>query len=124
MATTAGLTTLQLISTPGFYDNLEKKAQRLENGLLKKADEAGVPVQINRVGSMLTVFFHDQPVMDFADAARSDTARFARFWQSMLNSGIYLPPSAFEAWFVSSAHTDLDIDHTVRASGDAFLAVK
>lgn len=120
VAVSAGLATLQLVSHASFYANLEKKSGYLVNGLFEKAREAHVPIRINAVGSMLTVFFSSEPVRDMATASKSDTKRFAAFWQTMLSEGIYLPPSAFEAWFVSNAHTEHDIDQTIRAAAKAF----
>ena len=93
---------------------------RSEAGLFNEAEEAGVPIQINRVGSMMTVFFSETPVTDFDSAAASDTERFGAFWRGMLKHGVYLPPSAFEAWFVSAAHSNIETERTLRAAGEAF----
>ena len=98
---------------PGLYAELDAKAQRLQ-----QAAPAGITV--NRVGSMFTWFFTDQPVTDYESAKRSDTARFKKFCHAMLDRGIYLPPSQFEAAFVSTAHTDADIDCTVTAAQECF----
>lgn len=120
LAMAAGIATLSLL-TPEFYDQLEITAGNLERGLLDAAQNASVPVCINRVGSMLTVFFTDlQSVNDFKAAKTTDTVRFSSFFHSMLNEGIYLPPSAFEAWFVSLAHTKHDLEKTLAAARKAF----
>ncbi|MEK7767185.1 MAG: glutamate-1-semialdehyde 2,1-aminomutase, partial [bacterium] len=102
------------------YERLDMFGARLEEGLRDAAARAGSPVVINRAGSVLTVFFTDRPVTDFASAKRSDTKRFARFFQAMRAQGILLPPSQFEAWFLSLAHTAADVDRTIRAARAAF----
>ena len=120
----AGLATLRLVSAPGFYDALEAKAVRFATGLIEAAAGAGVPVQVSRVASLLTVFFSDTPVTDYASARRADTQRFARFFHALLADGVYLPPSQFEAAFVSAAHSDADIDTTLAAAAAAFAAAR
>ena len=119
LAMAAGIATLDLLGAPGTYENLEARSRRLEQGLAEAAAGAGVAAQVQRVGSMLSVFFADRPVTDYASAVRCDTNRFGRFFQEMLQRGIYLPPSQFEAWFVSLAHSDDDIARTVQAARDA-----
>jgi glutamate-1-semialdehyde 2,1-aminomutase len=119
LAMAAGLATLQILRDEPPYERLEALSARLEDGLRKAATEAGVPHVVQRVGSMLTLFFHDGPVQDYEDAKRSDTKLFARFFWEMLARGVYLPCSQFEAAFVSSAHTEADIDHTVEAAREA-----
>jgi glutamate-1-semialdehyde 2,1-aminomutase len=89
---------------------------------LESARKAGVPVQVNRAGSMFTVFFTERDVFNFETAKTCDTQRFNRFFHRMLEQGIYLPPSQFEAAFISVAHTDSDIDKTIAAARDAFKA--
>jgi len=124
VAVAAGLATLSAVgTTPGFHAALEKKAARLAEGLARQAKAAGCRVCINRVGSMMTVFFADA-VTDFASAKRSDTQKYARFFHASLESGIYLAPSQFEAAFVSAAHTDEDIDRAIAASAGAFAAAQ
>ncbi len=123
VATACGIATLQLIKSPGFYENLEQRAEMLVQGLREAAQAAGVPAQINSVGSMMTVFFTGNPVTDFASASQSDTQRYAAFWRSMLESGIYLPPSQFEAFFLSNAHSNREIERTIHAAETAFKAV-
>lgn len=119
IAMTAGIETLKLLSKPGVYKALEKTSAKLDQGLSAAAREAGIPVTLNRVGSMFTVFFTDQPVRDFASAKTSDTARFGRFFRSMLDQGVNLAPSQFEAAFVSLAHTAADVTRTVEAARKA-----
>ncbi|MYD64743.1 MAG: glutamate-1-semialdehyde-2,1-aminomutase [Chloroflexi bacterium] len=123
LAMAAGLATLRALrADEGSFDRLEALASRLEAGLRRAAGEAGATVAIGRVGSMLTVFFRDEPPGDYAEAATSDTARFARFHRALLNRGVMLPPSQFEAWFVSLAHDEALIDRTVEAVGEALEA--
>jgi glutamate-1-semialdehyde 2,1-aminomutase len=121
MAMAAGFATLEQL-TDASYARLEELSARLAAGLEEGAKAAGVPVQVNRVGSMLTVFFSGEPVFDAASARKCDTKRFGRFFHAMLERGVYLPPSQFEAAFVSVAHTDDDVEHTVRAAREAFAA--
>ena len=116
LAMTAGIETLRLLSKPGVYKTLEKTSSDLEQGLRTVAAEAGVPVTLNRVGSMFTGFFTDQKVKDFASAKTSDTTRFGKFFLSMLKNGVNLAPSQFEAAFVSLAHTRSDIGKTIEAA--------
>jgi len=122
LAVTAGLATLNVLSRPGVYEQLEQTSARLARGLEEAAREAGAPVSFNRVGSMLCVFFTSKQVIDYGTASTSDTAAFTRFFKSMLDAGIYLAPSQFEAAFVSLAHTTEDIDRTVEAAKSAFKA--
>jgi glutamate-1-semialdehyde 2,1-aminomutase len=122
LAMAAGLTTLSILSDRSHYDRLESLAARLAEGLDRAATDAGVPHVVQRVGSMLTLFFYDGPVYDYDDARQSDTGLFARFFWEMLARGVYLPCSQFEAAFVSLAHTEADIDHTIAAAREA-LAV-
>ena len=89
-------------------------------GVAQEAQHANIAVGVNRVGSMITFFFTDQPVTDYESATRADTGRFKQFFHGMLERGIYLPPSQFEAAFVSTAHSDADIDCTVQAARDCF----
>jgi glutamate-1-semialdehyde 2,1-aminomutase len=122
LAMAAGLATLQLLHDDPPYPRLETLTARLADGLDRAATDAGVPHVIQRVGSMLTLFFHDGPVLDYDDARRSDTQRFARFFWEMLARGVYLPCSQFESAFVSAAHTVDDIDRTIEAAGEALRA--
>ncbi len=120
LAVTAGIATLQLLHRPGVYETLEQKSARLEQGLRQAAAEAGLELTFNRVGSMLCTFFTDQPVTDYDSAARSDTKQFARFFAGMLQKGVYLAPSQFEAAFMSLAHSDEQIDQTIKAAHVVF----
>jgi glutamate-1-semialdehyde 2,1-aminomutase len=121
MAMAAGRATLELL-TPEVYAQLETVSARLAAGLAEAAAAAGVPVQVNRVGSMLTVFFTDAPVFDAATARAASTKRFAAFFHAMLERGVYFPPSQFEAAFLSAAHADPEIDRTLAAAVAAFEA--
>jgi glutamate-1-semialdehyde 2,1-aminomutase len=123
LAMAAGATMLDLLARPGTYEALEATSARLEAGLRRAARDAGAVASVNRVGSMLTVFFCAGPVTDYASAKRSDTARFARFFHAMLERGVYLPPAQFEAAFVSLAHGAAEIDATLAAAADAFREV-
>jgi glutamate-1-semialdehyde 2,1-aminomutase len=125
LAMCAGLATLAKIDAPGFsfYPELMKKTVRLADGLRFALSTAGVAGQVNACASLLTLFFAPVPVRDYADAKRSDTARFAVFHRAMLGQGILLPPSQFEAWFVSAAHSDDDIDRTLKAAATSLSAV-
>ena len=110
--------------TPEVYDRLEELGDGLESGLKQACNTAGVPAQVQRVGSMVSVFFTDQPVKDFADAQTTDKALFGRLFHALLKRGVYLPPSALEAWFLNAAHTEADIDATVLAFAEALCEVK
>ena len=104
LAMAAGAKVLELLAQPGLYATLEARSARLEEGLKRAARDAGTTVTVNRVGSMITVFFCAGPVTDYTTAKQSDTKRFARFFHAMLARGVYLPPAQFEAAFVSLAH--------------------
>ena len=119
---TAGIETLRLLRQPGVYEHLETKARQLCDGVQGAAERAGVSVYSTRVGSMFCTFFTAQPVTDYASASTADTAKFQRFFHAMLEAGVYLAPSQFEAGFVSTAHTAQDIDRTITASHRAFEA--
>jgi glutamate-1-semialdehyde 2,1-aminomutase len=120
LAMTAGLATLRLLTEPGVYPHLESMSARLADGLGQAARAAGVAYTANRVGSMFTGFFTAGPVTDYASAKRADSRQYARFFHAMLERGVYLAPSQFEAGFVSLAHTDADLDLTVAAAAEAF----
>ncbi len=115
LAMRAGLATLPLLETRGFYRALDAKAARLAEGIREAFVESGMHGQVNVCGSLITVFFTEDPVSHYGDAKKSDTSRFAAFFREMLARGILLPPSQFEALFVSAAHTDQDIDRTIAA---------
>jgi glutamate-1-semialdehyde 2,1-aminomutase len=116
LAVAAGLATLRALEDPAAYQRLEALGARLEAGLVEAAKRVGVPLTVNRVGSMLTGFFADGPVVDLDSAKRSDTARYGRFFHGMLGRGVFLAPSQFEAAFVSLAHTEEDVDSAARAA--------
>jgi len=120
LAMAAGCATLDLLRSPGFYEKLEALAIRLQTGLARAAQAAGVILTVNRIGSMWTPFFCRGPVNDYAGARGSDSRLFARFFQAMLERGVYLPPGQFEAAFVGDAHTEKDIDATLHAAAAAF----
>jgi glutamate-1-semialdehyde 2,1-aminomutase len=122
LAVAAGIATLRLLQAPEVYERLEDIGQRLSDGMQAAALRAGVPVQLTRIASMFCTFFTTQPVTDYVSASTADTAKFQRFFVSMLEAGVYLAPSQFEAGFVSTAHTEQDIDHTIAASQRAFEA--
>lgn len=119
MAMAAGRATLSQLNAAG-YEALERRSAALAAGLGEAARRAGAVVQVNRVGSMLTVFFSGEPVFDAASARKCDTKKFGRFFHAMLERGVYLPPSQFEAAFVSLAHTDEDVALTLTAAEAAF----
>ena len=116
IAMAAGLAAIGILARPGTYERLNELGQRLETGLAAAAAAAKVPVQINRIGSMITLFFTATPVTDYATAKTSDTARFGAFFRGMREAGVFLPPSQFEAMFVSLAHTDEDLDKVIAAA--------
>ena len=142
LAMAAGLATLELLENTDVYTALESLTARLQAGLLNSAATAGVPISVQRVGSMITPFFlsaaqaeiarplsnetntNPQLINNYADALACDTARYAKFFKHMLDGGVMLPPSQFEAWFVSSAHTEADIDATIELAAGAFAAAK
>jgi len=119
LAVAAGLATLRRLEKDNPYGQLETLGAGLERGLIEAAAKSGVPARVNRVGSMFTFFFTAQDVMDFQSAKTSDTRLFSRFFHAMLKQGIYLPPSQFEAAFISAAHTAADIDRTIEAATKA-----
>ena len=115
LAMTAGYETLRQLREPGAYEGLEGKAAALEAGFRENLRSLGLPFRLNRVGSMMTLFFTDRPATRYEAAVASDQDAFARYFRLMLEQGVYLAPSQFEATFVSLAHTDADIDRTVKA---------
>jgi glutamate-1-semialdehyde 2,1-aminomutase len=123
LAMAAGIETLGLLRQPGVYEGLERTSALLEAGLRQAAADAGVPVQVNRVGSMLTGFFTATPVTDAATARTADAAAYAAFFRGMLARGVSLGPSQFEAAFVSTAHGEAEIRATVAAAREALAEV-
>ncbi len=122
VAMAAGIATLEL-ADDNAYRVLEERAAALEAGLRGAVAEVGIDATLNRVGAMLTLFFTDQVVSDYSDAMACDTDRFGRYWQGMLDCGVFLPPSQFEALFVSAAHSAADIDRTVSAARDVLAGL-
>ncbi len=120
VAVAAGLATLKLLQKPGTYEQLEDKGAWLAAELARAAERGGVEVAINRAGSLLTVFFAPGAVRDLEDAKKSDLSRWRRFFQGMIARGIYLPPSQFEAWFISLAHTAADLEKTAAAAREVW----
>lgn len=116
LAMAAGIATLSELRKPGQYARLERASRQLADGLAQAIQQSGVQAQLQRIGSMFTIFFAAQPVHNYADAKTSDTGRFAHFFWSMLRQGIYLPPSQFEACFVSLAFDDTMLEETVQAA--------
>ncbi|MBF5040643.1 glutamate-1-semialdehyde 2,1-aminomutase [Methylophilus sp. 13] len=123
VAVTAGLTTLKLIQAPGFYEALTAKTAQLMDGMKQAAHKAGVTFSAQSVGGMFGLYFSASNPTSYADMMQADKNAFNHFFHSMLNSGIYLGPSAFEAGFVSAAHTDADIAQTVQAAEQAFASL-
>lgn len=119
LAVAAGIATLVLLAGGKAYPALEKKARRIEDGLRDACGRAGVPCFVSRAASMLTLFFCEGPVTDWESAQRADRARYGRFFHAMLDRGVFLPPSQFEAMFLSAAHTDREIDLTLAAAREA-----
>jgi len=124
LAMRAGLATLPKLEVSGFYESLSRKSGRLGEGLRYALREANLQGQVSVAGSLITLFFNDDAVLDYQDAKKSDTARFSAFFHEMLNRGILLAPSQFEALFVSAAHSDDDIDHTVEAARESLEAMQ
>ncbi|MCA9201975.1 MAG: glutamate-1-semialdehyde 2,1-aminomutase [Planctomycetales bacterium] len=116
LATAAGIATLEQLRDESPYERLETVSARLADGLTKAASSAGVPHVLQRVGSMMTLFFNPASVSNWTDADRSDRARFAKYFWGLIEEGVYMPCSQFEALFVSAAHSDDDIDHTIDAA--------
>ncbi|MGD8396055.1 MAG: glutamate-1-semialdehyde 2,1-aminomutase [Candidatus Eiseniibacteriota bacterium] len=124
LAMAAGLAQLRALDAdPSIYERLERLGTRLENGLREVLAPLDLRCQLNRIGSLSCMYFTDTPVVDWPSAARSDTERFGRYFRAMLEEGVYLAPSQFEAAFISAAHTDADIDRTIEAAGRALHRV-
>jgi glutamate-1-semialdehyde 2,1-aminomutase len=115
LAVAAGLKTLEILRRPGIYERLDSLTSKLTSGLLTAAPRLGVGLTVNRVGSMFTAFFTPDPVSDYASAKKSDTAAYGVFFRSLLDSGVYFPPSQFEAAFVSTSHSEGDVATTLQA---------
>ena len=122
LATAAGLKTLQLLDDPAVFDGVAQTTQALADGLRTLAARAGVQAVVENVGTMLTLFFGAALPQNFDEVKACDHARFGRFHRSMLDSGIYLPPSGYEAWFVSAAHGESEVRQTLEAAEKALHA--
>jgi glutamate-1-semialdehyde 2,1-aminomutase len=120
LAVTAGIETLKRLKKPGVYEQLEQRSVALADGLGKAAKKSGVPLTQTRVGSMMGAFFAPGPVVDWGSAKKSDTKVYAKFFHQMLDAGVYLAPSQFEAAFMSLAHSPRDIEKTIKAAEAAF----
>lgn len=125
LAMAAGYETLSIIDKDrNFYAKLEKSSAYLENGIRKAMKSLGLNYTLNRVGSMFTLFFSESPVTDYASAKKSDTAKFAKYFREMLNQGVYLAPSQFEACFISASHGKKELDRTIKAVYNALKKTK
>ena len=119
----AGLATLQLCAEAGFYESLQRTCVRIVDGLVRAASDTSVALQGQSLGGMMGVAFADKPVGSFTDARSCDHAMYARFFHAMLDRGVFLPPSGYEAMFVSSSHDDDTVDHILGAAVEAFALV-
>jgi len=124
LAMRAGLATLPKLEAPGFYEDVNRKTLRLAEGLRSALKESHVHGEVNVTGSLLTIFFSDGPILNYADAKKSDSARFATFFQNMLSHGIFIAPSQYEALFISAAHTDADIDRAITAAHESLASMR
>jgi glutamate-1-semialdehyde 2,1-aminomutase len=120
LAVAAGMACLRALDAPGTYERLEETSKVVCDGIVEAAKARHIPLTLNRVGSMWTAFFTAEPVFDYASAKRADTARFGKFFHALLDRGVYLPPSQFEAAFVSLAHHEREVSATLRAVREAF----
>jgi len=123
LAMTGGLLSLEALAPPGPYAALEAVALDLAAGLREDAAASGIPVVVTQLGSLLTLFFARGPIRNYAEAGGADRGAFARFHQAMLTRGVFLPPSQFEAWFLSTAHQPVDIEATRIAARESFAAM-
>lgn len=124
LAVAAGSKTLEILRRPGTYERLGALGKRMADGILSQAKQTGVPLSVNRIGSMMTAFFSSDSVTDYASAKKSDAALFARFFGALLERGVYFPPSQFESIFVSTAHSDQDIDRAVEWVGESLDEIR
>ncbi len=124
LAMTAGIETLKLLSQPHVYEQMDKKAASLEKGIAEAASSVNFGINVSRIASLLTLFFTGNPVLDYESATRADKTLFAEFLQQLLSQGIYWPPSQFEAAFLSTAHSDQDIQYTIKAIDRALNYLK
>lgn len=119
----SGIACLEIIEQEGVYEKLDRLGAILEEGLLQAAEKAAVPITINRLKGALTIYFTDQKVFNYDQAEATDGQRFAQFFKEMLHRGVNLAPSKYEAWFLTTAHTEEDIQHTIKAAEEAFAAL-
>ncbi|HEX7063934.1 MAG TPA: aminotransferase class III-fold pyridoxal phosphate-dependent enzyme, partial [Bacillales bacterium] len=120
----AGIACLEVLEQEGVYEKFEELGARLEKGVQEAADANGIPITINRLKGAMTVYFTNEKVTDYDGADRSDGEKFASFFRHMLNRGVNLAPSKYEAWFLTTAHTEEDIDKTIEAVRGSFQAMK
>jgi glutamate-1-semialdehyde 2,1-aminomutase len=123
LAMRAGIATLKQLTRPGLYEGIHQQAGRLVAGLRDALAETGIAGQVSATGSLATLFFTTEPVRNYSDAKRSDTKRYARFFREMLDRGIFIAPSQFEAAFISAAHTSEDIARTIAAARDSLKTI-
>jgi glutamate-1-semialdehyde 2,1-aminomutase len=119
----AGIATLEQLARPEIYERINEQSGRLVVGLRRALAETGIAGQVNAAGSLATLFFTADPVRNYSDAKRSDTKKYGRFFREMLDRGVFLAPSQFEAAFVSAAHTSEDVSRTVAAARDSLRAL-
>ncbi len=124
LAVAAGLKTLEILRRPGLYERLDSLTSKLTNGLTAEAPRQGAALTVNRVGSMFTAFFTADPVSDYASAKKSDKAAYGHFFRSLLEAGVYFPPSQFEAAFVSTSHSEGEVSATLQAASYAFSGLR
>jgi len=125
LAMIAGYTLLTYLKeNPSIYSDLEEKGTYLKNGLQKVLEASGTPFVINHLGSMISVHFSEKPVIDFASASAANNALFNKFFHAMLRRGVYLPPSAYESWFLSNALSQKDLDITIEAARESLKEIK
>ena len=116
LAAAAGIATLKILRDTNPYPQLRRLSERLAKGLLDAASAAGIPASVGMCGAMMTLFFSPEPVVDWPTASRCETQRYARYFWGLIDRGIYMPPSQFEAFFLSTAHTDADVNATIAAA--------
>jgi glutamate-1-semialdehyde 2,1-aminomutase len=124
LAVAAGLKTLEILRRPGIYERLDLLADKLTSGLATEAARLGVALTVNRVGSMFTAFFAPSSVTDYASAKKADASAYGLFFRSLLESGVYFPPSQFEAAFISTSHSEGDVSATLQAASYAFAGMR
>jgi len=124
LAISAGLKTLEILRRPGIYERLDSLTEKLTNGLMVDAAQQSVPLTVNRVGSMFTAFLTANPVNDYASARKSNTTAYGLFFRSLLEAGVYFPPSQFEAAFVSTSHSEGDVATTLQAASFALAGLR